>query len=526
MYKLIISIFIFLSLHLWGQMDTVIQLNSFARSETVGIWANDTSTYVLVNTSNALSLPSGFSDWKGQSDFLLICYDSNQVYQRHWEFGGFYADFAYHLKFHNQALYIAGSFDREIYIDGTLYQEPMGRCGIVIRLDLYNYDIQPFILEGKNVSIKDLTFYHDQAVVVGGFYDTIIFQTDTIDGGLGKDLFVASYDLSFNQLNWYDFSEGNATELIEVDRTLDGIYAVGSYSDGVVLGGEVLTNDNTNHNLIIVKYNDIGGLEWYKTFESIAELHGKSIACGTDEIVIGAEYEGAVFDNGQAITQTGVGYDGLLLVLDDLGNLKKSVSFEGQGNEIVQDLKYLGPGDYLILAQTGNNTFANGELLLNNGFNENVILQYNTINEQMIEVGRVRGEAPSGVVLGNVIHYDGQKIYQGGENLTKIENHGLIYEASNFGEAYWSMINWEFNSLYNSISENSAFLHWSIRGDELEVSSEGLLSLSLFDLSGRCLLVENQVIGNTITVKGNFSQIFILKLLTKEGVKMLKIQQF
>ena len=214
-----------------------------------------------------------------------------------------------------------------------------------------------------NANIKTVAATDDGGYVAGGsFKETLTLNNDIVlenNTGVIYGLLI-KYNSS-NEIEWTKKMQSN-------DEVT--VYSVTSISDGGIIvtglfrsrtleleNGIVLTNNGTNADIMILKYNLNGNLEWAKNIGGSSYDLCMSVNPTTDGgFLIGGYFASSQISlgNGVNITKSG-GTDVMILKFDRDGEFEWVESFGGTGSEYIYDAKETNDGGYIAVGSFSSN---------------------------------------------------------------------------------------------------------------------------------------------------------------------------
>lgn len=201
----------------------------------------------------------------------------------------------------SQNIFVAGNYQTTITFD-TITLPYGGNYNIFLAKYNANGDVLWAKSAGGTGYEKATTVAVDASgnVIVAGYFRsmTIIFGSDTLantdNTGLTDDLFLAKYDINGNVL-WVKSAGGTDDDWansVTVDA-FGNIYLAGFFSSpSIDFGVCTLTNNGSNKDILIAKYNNIGNVQWAKSAvgTSVGAEEAFSVAIDTSRSAYVAGY--------------------------------------------------------------------------------------------------------------------------------------------------------------------------------------------------------------------------------------------
>ena len=292
--------------------------NKFAR--TYGMRNRDYALSIQQTTDGGYIL-GGYTDSFGAGDADILILKINPQGGLEWvkTFGGSNYEEAFSIHETNDGGYI---------VAGPTYSFGAGSSDFsVLKLNF-----QGNLEWAKTFGGNDLDFpLSIQQTTDGGY----ILAGYTASFGAGNyDILVLKLDFQGN-LEWVKTFGGNYDEAVwKIQQVSDG---------GYILAGYTYSFNANNADILVLKLNFQGNLEWVKTFGGNYDDIARSIQQVSDGGYILAGYT-ASFGAGN--------YDILVLKLDPQGNLEWVKTFGGNYEDIACDIQHTSDGGY-ILAGSG-----------------------------------------------------------------------------------------------------------------------------------------------------------------------------
>ncbi|MEO0037195.1 MAG: hypothetical protein RIQ59_406 [Bacteroidota bacterium] len=245
------------------------------------------------------------------------------------------------------------------------------------------------------------------------------------------------------------FGESNNENTSEIKQTPDGGYIIVGSTNSITGS---YSNNHGGFDILVIKINSTGGLEWQKLFGGSALDYGRSIVTTSDGGYLVAGYTASTdFD---AIGNHG-NRDYIILKLNSLGNLEWKKCLGGSQDDYCDTIINTSDGGYALAGYSGSNDGDVNPVITNSGCwilkldtDGNIIWQksfqdniYSTTNK--IDIKQTPDNAffieyvsssPNGITEGNVTTYYSdifiKKIDSSGNNIIFQRHYG-----GSFGEA-------------------------------------------------------------------------------------------
>lgn len=259
-----------------------------------GVKVLSTGDIAVVGKSNSTNLNLGGGDLlasQGFSDGFVACYDNAGTYKWSFTVQGTDESTVTDVTETTQGIAVSVDFLGSVSVNGTTVASTGNQDSMVIALGLDgNYQWHQTIAGSNDESIVSLTTdAEDNVVAVGGFASNVTVGTGSITPqttSYSNALMIKLASVNGEYVSNYTFGGTNNDEkLTSATLTSDGGLLLGGwfYSGSFDVNGDG-TNDITSVNGcndgIVVKLNDLGEVDWYRTFTgrtydpvySVAEL--------------------------------------------------------------------------------------------------------------------------------------------------------------------------------------------------------------------------------------------------------------
>ena len=237
--------------------------------------------------------------------------------------------------------------------------------------------------------------------------------------------------------------------------TSDGGYLVGGYfySDDIKVGEYELTN-NGSYDGMIIKYNELGEVEWANSVGGSEDDEIESVVETSDEGYIAVGYFKSISIKLEAYTLNNTrgnggyyGYEGMIIKYSSSGEVEWASSIGGSSIDYIFSVAATNDGGYIVGGSFSSDEIQVGkDKLINNGSSDAIIIKYSSAGEVewVSSVGGNSSECIYSVVATN----DGGYIAGGYFNSSSFQvgkytvtnngsADGIIIKYSNSGEVEW-----------------------------------------------------------------------------------------
>lgn len=319
--------------------------NNVGMAVTTDRWSNVffAASYIGAPEFEKKRLPEG-----GPNEETLIAkYDPNGQFQWSQTITGDYMVHAFDLKTDSLGnVYVSGSFGHHNFGGRAFFGENQvltSRGGRDIFLAKYSPDGKLLWAQQAGSSLSQDGYDYARGLAVdpdghclisGGFVGDAVFQTDTLKGYGGRDIFLAKYDPA-GDLLWVrqagsSQGSGSRNEAANaITTTKDGaIFMTGAFTDTAMFDLDTLVSGDVS-NFFIAKFAPTGEVLWAKQFELLDDLQiaeGRSIAANdSNQLVVTGFFSGTIRIGEKELTSSGK-EDVFLLLFDRDGNLLSAKS--------------------------------------------------------------------------------------------------------------------------------------------------------------------------------------------------------
>jgi|GEM_PF-365026 len=200
-----------------------------------------------------------------------------------------------------------------------------------------------------------------QQTVDGGFI--VAGRSNSNNGDVtgnqgGTDYWIVKLD-NVGNIEWQKSLGGSGTDYaLSIQQTVDGGFIVAGYS--ISNNGDVTGNQGDN-DYWIVKFDNIGNIEWQKSLGGSGDDRAYSILQTEDGGFIVAGYSSS--NNGDVTGNKG-GWDYWIVKLDNVGNIEWQKSLGGNGSDAANSIQQTVDGGFIVAGYSGSN---NGDVTGNKG---------------------------------------------------------------------------------------------------------------------------------------------------------------
>ena len=354
--------------------------------------------------------------------------------------------------------YIAGGYFQSTSIqvgDYTLTNSG-GSDGIVIKYNSEgNVEWATSIRGSGSESIYSVEETSDGGIIAGGHFGSINIQIG-VDYTLSRINLIDGMIIKFNsegKVEWAKAIGGSGNEYItSVAETSDGGFVVGGYFQGaqIQLGNDILTPAGSEDGLI-VKLDNKGEVKWARGIGgSLGERIQSVVATSDGDIVAGGYFQSSSIEVGNN-TLKGNGSDGIVIKYDENGEVKWAKGIGGQGTDVINSLTLTSDGGIIAGGYFYSSIEIGENTLTSNGNYDGMIIKYN--NEGEIQWGKKIGG------------HDPEKI----QSVSATSDGGVIaggyFQTSSLQVGHYTLINNSTNTIYSDAMivkyDNTGEVQWT-----------------------------------------------------------------
>lgn len=160
----------------------------------------------------------------------------------------------------------------------------------------------------------------------------------------------------------------NVSTKITVDK-LGNSYALGYFKRKMVLAGNISLNSKGDYDIYVIKYNDIGQVQWAKSFGGLGDDRAFAITVdSTNSLIIGGYISQTVIFGIDTLSSIGQNIS-FLARIDSLGNSYWASAYGNWDGNVVSDVCVDSVGNVFATGsfKGSNVNFGNGHFLTSNG---------------------------------------------------------------------------------------------------------------------------------------------------------------
>jgi hypothetical protein len=286
----------------------------------------------------------------------------------------------------NGNIVLAGSFESNMEITGaslsSFGQEDVF-CTIYEGEDLLN----AFSMGGDfEEQLAGITSFGNKITMYGSYNITAIFDTISLSTSLGsKGLFLAQYNLQ-GEVQWAKSIEGNILSISGgiVSDSDGNIVITGYFFDTLIFDTDTLIANSDEGDLFTMKLDDNGVLLWRNQAGNDGIMRATGIGIDDDDnVIIAGKYKGEATFNNNTIQTNTADHDVFVAKIDTNGNFIWGKKLGGVFEDDLGDLALDDNGNiYLTGYFLGVLSSSDGWEIQGNGINRNIyIIQLNSDGE-------------------------------------------------------------------------------------------------------------------------------------------------
>ena len=354
--------------------------------------------------------------------------------------------------------YIAvGGFYSSIQVgDYTLQgKNPSTPDGMIIKYSREEEVEWATSIGGSNFDyINSIAETSDGGYIVGGYFDSSSIQVGEYtltnnEGGYYNDGMIIKYSRE-GEVEWATSVGGDTEdEIISVAGTEDGGAIAGGYfgSDEIQVGEHTLAN-NGGYDGMIIKYSNIGEIEWVKNIGGSSGDSISSVASTSDGgYIVGGTFGGTIQVGDYTLTSNGA-LDGMIIKYASSGEVEWARNAGGSSGDSISSVATTSDGGYIVGGYFESNNIQLGEnTLTNNGSEDGMIIKYASSGEvewatsvggsSSDQIKSVDTTSDGGYIVGG--YFESNSIQLGNYTLTDNGNgNGMIIKYSREGEVEWA----------------------------------------------------------------------------------------
>ncbi|MDF1551219.1 MAG: hypothetical protein P1P88_25590, partial [Bacteroidales bacterium] len=255
----------------------------------------DGTYYVCGSFSGTIDLGSYSATSNGKRDIFLAKIDNSNTAQWLKNYGGLGDDNAYSLLFHNNNLYLSGSFKKEINLgNGNLLTSEKFTDVFLARLDAEGLVLKASPLKSESAAQKAILQKNTAGeIFIAGTYTKAININGTILNSNGKsDIYYAKYNAQDNLEAPISFGGPAEEQLNDFQISAsDDFYFAGSFEESFTSGSNILTA-NGKSDAFFIRIDASGQTTLAQSFGGPYNDKLKCIALDArDNIYLAGEFE-------------------------------------------------------------------------------------------------------------------------------------------------------------------------------------------------------------------------------------------
>ena len=441
-----------------------------------------------IDLGNGVSLTNK-SDGSAKDDGMVIKYSSNGEVEWAEGIGGADSDYISSVSETNDGGYIIGGYfeSRSINLgNGVSLSNKGNRDGMVIKLEKTELP-NPTVIKAQGIGgtsdeyINSVIETTDGGYIVGG-----IFKSSRIDLGNGVSLSnKGDYDgmiIKYNNIGEVEWAKQlggtNYDGVVSVKQTSDGGYIVGGIfkSSRIDLGNGVSLSNKGDYDGMIIKYNNIGEVEWAKEIgEESADFVNSIIETSAGGYIVGGYFYSRSIDLGNGVSLINKGSsDGMIIKYSSDGKVEWAQVIGGTDVERINSVSETTDGGYILGGYFDSRSIdlGNGVSLTNkvvSGSDDGMVIKYSSTGEvewaQGIggtnddRINSVAETTDGGYIVGGDFESKSIDLGNGVSLTNKVvsdSNDGMVIKYSSTGEVEWAQgIGGTDNDFIHSVSETT-----------------------------------------------------------------------
>ena len=289
------------------------------------------NTYVITNFNNNFTIIGNETVTNnGQSDMLLVKYDTNDNLEKVVHWGGSQDDFLVNiLVAMDGSIYVTGYFRSPvIQIGSSILSNTGGHNSLLVKLDS-DLNVLWIHAQGNNNSFWSRTLAEDSEgnVYFGGHYDTPTFNYEgtvitNSNNDFSADVFVAKFT-SAGIFQWIRTIGGSKFDRLYAMKTnVDGtLILTGDFDSPSISKNSTTLINQGSRDIFILRYDTDGNLLQMKSFGGNKEDFGRDVTVDNQgNIYLAGFYRSDLLPIGNTILNNEGDYDFILVKLDALLN--------------------------------------------------------------------------------------------------------------------------------------------------------------------------------------------------------------
>ena len=196
---------------------------------------------------------------------------------------------------------------------------------------------------------KTITTKDGGSVTIGNFQGTITIGNFELESLGELDILIVKYD-NYGGVEWAKSIGGTGTEYSNsiIETADNGFVLVGTFEGAITVNNDTF-NANGASDIIVIKLSKDGEIEWTQIAGSFRIDYGKGVVETADEgIIVAGEFESDLIINGSTVLSSNNNSDDIVLIkYNKQGNVIWQKSFGGSEDEEIFNMKKIGEKIYI-----------------------------------------------------------------------------------------------------------------------------------------------------------------------------------
>lgn len=230
------------------------------------------------------------------------------------------------------------------------------------------------------------------AIVVGGFTDTLVLGSDTLVSNGSKDFFITEIDMTGNFL-WsrnYGGAGWEQAEHASADTSNNYIYVAGTFSDTTIIGSFTLSAyGGFGYDIFIAKFDSLGNVIWATSAggPNADGVFGSTTDMSGNTYIMGHYFDSLYFGSYQV--KSNGNQDIYTAKCDPNGNFIWAKSFGSYGQDRARGICYDAIGNVYITGNFIDTAYFGLTTLSSNGLADAFIAKYDSSGNEkwIIKIG-------------------------------------------------------------------------------------------------------------------------------------------
>ena len=218
-------------------------------------------------------------------------------------------------------------------------------------------------------------------IIVGGYFESSSIQVGdyTLSNNDDSDGMIIKYSRE-GEVEWTRSIGGDRDdEITSVASTSDGGYIVGGYFERSIQVGDYTLTGNGWEDVMIIKYNREGAVEWARSVGGRSSDYINSVASTSDGgYIAGGYFEGNSIQVGDYILTSNGNTDGMIIKYSSSGELEWATSIGGDENDSIYSVASTSDGRAIAGGYFASSSIQVGEYTLTNNstnYSDGMILE-------------------------------------------------------------------------------------------------------------------------------------------------------